>query len=250
MQVTIDGKVYQVEASLLSQLPQPVLLGRDVSSLPQLVQKEVTACMVLTKVRRKAVEEEEARLIGASREAEASTRPILSVKEKFREMATGLDEGLFQGGEKVRRNRKERQLAKRTFKLFGDQNSRSAQIDESDTSAGSRAQVPSLEGDPASIDELEVEVGSEDVDVDVAVERFNNCPTVVGIDELKRLQRERHHPLSNSREGGSKKRTLLLAGRPTVLSMEPRRTGRGKRYRRGSVGSPTAVSQWCIATGS
>lgn len=58
VQVTIDGKVYQVEASLLSQLPQPVLLGRDVSSLPQLVQKEVTACTVLTKVRRKAVEEE------------------------------------------------------------------------------------------------------------------------------------------------------------------------------------------------
>jgi hypothetical protein len=65
-----------------------------------------------------------------------------------------------------------------------------SQTGKSDKGAGSRAQVPSLGGDLASADELEVEVCSEEGDVNVAVERSKNCTTVVGIDELKRLQRE------------------------------------------------------------
>jgi hypothetical protein len=49
VQVTVDGRIYQVEAGVLSQLPQPVLLGRGVSVFPKLVQKKVSACLVLTR---------------------------------------------------------------------------------------------------------------------------------------------------------------------------------------------------------
>ena len=105
-------------------------------------------------------------------------------------MATSLDDGLFQGGGKVGRNRKERQLAKRMFTLFGNQTGCDTPMIESDTDAQSQIQLPSLKEAQASPDESEGDIDLDEGDVDEAIEGVKDCPTVVDADELKRLQRE------------------------------------------------------------
>ena len=137
VRVTIDGKTHHVKAEVLAQLRQPVLLSQDVLMLRKLVQDKVSACLVLTRAEREKAEQEDERLLRASQQSGGSPSPIVSDDDaEFQRLAVGLDEGLFQAGGKVRKNRKQRQLAKRTFTLFADQANSDTQAVELESSAG------------------------------------------------------------------------------------------------------------------
>ena len=124
VKLDVRGVEHCVVAGVLAQLPQPVLLGQDidVAVLHSLVQKDVDACLVLTREGRQAVQAENVREDEAGCESGAEPTSLLEVDcsddQEFCELAKGLDEGLFQGDRKTRKSHKQRQLAKRMWNMF------------------------------------------------------------------------------------------------------------------------------------
>lgn len=181
--LTIDGRTHNVKAGVLSKLPQPVLLGRDVPALPQLVQKEASSCLVLTRAGKKATQEEEDRLARASCASGASPSPLGSADSEFRELAANLDEGLFQSGGKARRNRKQRQLAKRMFTLFGNgKYGEETQGYESNPSMGSQAVSLGESQSPVEVAAVEQVAPGEEGETLGEVQDY---PRVVNASELQ-----------------------------------------------------------------
>ena len=200
VQVTIDGVDHHVRAGVLPDLLQPILLGHDVGVLPQLVQKEVDACLVVTRGGEQKAKAQRMQDEVGDRKSGAYTNRLEGennpVQEEFQEMAEGLDQNLFQGGHKGRKSRMQRRAAKRVWKLFAGQKIDSEGSDCMDqvtegccpeTESDDYVSESCLEagsGDEGKGSDPEGDVGSgRDVSEDPAI-------SIVSTQELKRLQRE------------------------------------------------------------
>ena len=200
VQVTIDGVDHHVRAGVLPDLPQPILLGHDVGVLPQLVQKEVDACLVVTRGGEQKAKAQRMQDEVGDRKSGAYTNRLEGennpVQQEFQEMAEVSDQDLFQGGHKGRKSRMQRQAAKRVWKLFAGQKIDSEgsgcmdQVTEGccpETESDDYVSESCLEagsGDEGKGSDPEGDVGSgRDVSEDPAI-------SIVSTQELKRLQRE------------------------------------------------------------
>ena len=135
--IEIDGQKHEVKTGVSPTLPLPVLLGRDIGNLLELVIQEEQAHMVLTRLQQERAERAAATTLAKeiasgvkARKIDLTSDPTPVEKEDHFKNLQKMDDSLFQGETKRRKSKKEKRNEKKEWAAKAEEMSQQTQEEQ------------------------------------------------------------------------------------------------------------------------